>query len=74
MPTIRRLLSDFEMALEDYSAALARARSPTLTTEEWLELSAVIRPLWERIKAIQGAMDRLASTLSRRKTGQASIL
>ena len=61
MPPTRKLLTDFEMALEDYSTALSEARNPALTPDERLELLSATQPLWERIQAVSRDIEQLTA-------------
>lgn len=54
----RNLLTDFEMALQDYSNALSEAQNPALTPDERIELLRAAQPLWDRIQAISRAMEQ----------------
>lgn len=56
MPT-RNLLTDFEVALEEYKTALSEARNPARTPDERRELLRAAQPLWERIQAISRAIE-----------------
>lgn len=55
----RRLLVEFEVALLDYSAALTKARNPSLTDSQRLELIQACDPLWERVQSARREIDRL---------------
>ncbi len=54
----RNLLTDFEMALQDYSNALSEAQNPALTPDERIELLRAAQPLWDRIQAISRAIEQ----------------
>lgn len=54
----RNLLTDFEMALQDYSNALSEAQTPALTPDERIELLRAAQPLWDRIQAISRAIEQ----------------
>ena len=54
----RNLLTDFEMALQDYSNALSEAQNPALAPDERIELLRAAQPLWDRIQAISRAIEQ----------------
>lgn len=54
-----RLLAEFEIALNEYSSALAKARDPDLSAEERIEMLAACDPLWERVEALRLKLDCL---------------
>lgn len=62
MKTIRELLSEYEMALEDHSFALSKVRKPSLTADEALRLLADTGPSWARIEAVQREIDLLTDS------------
>lgn len=58
MQTVRELLLEVDMELEDYTGVISRARDPALTPEDRLTLVEASEVVWKRLEAAHKQLER----------------
>jgi hypothetical protein len=62
MSSVRELLLDMDMELEDYTFEISKARNPSLTDEDRLSLIRSGEAAWKRLEAVHRELERKAAT------------
>ncbi|MDQ0511122.1 hypothetical protein [Ancylobacter amanitiformis] len=60
MRSVRELLLEVDIELEDYSFAISRARNPALSPQERLKLIRASQATWARLEAARRELAKVA--------------